>query len=162
MNLQSLFNMQRQLDQHIETNHNLQNEDLVSRKLLALLVELGELANETRCFKFWSLKPSADKKVILEEFVDGVHFLLSLGIEWGFDSIEELPVKADKETATEQFLHVFSLLTQLKGSVDQEQYIEAFSSYMGLGEILGFAAEEVKTAYIMKNEVNFKRQDEGY
>ncbi|MFS3928473.1 dUTP diphosphatase [Priestia flexa] len=162
MNLKSLFNMQRQLDQHIETSHNLQNEDLVSRKLLALLVELGELANETRCFKFWSLKPSADKKIILEEFVDGVHFLLSLGIEWGFDSIEELPVNADKETATEQFLHVFSLLTQLKATVSLEQYIEAFSSYMGLGEVLGFAAEEVKTAYIMKNEVNFKRQDEGY
>jgi len=60
LNLQQLFTMQRQLDQHIEDKHELHKEDLIPRKLLALLVEIGELANETRCFKFWSVKPPAE------------------------------------------------------------------------------------------------------
>ncbi len=76
--------MQQALDSHIEEKHQLQNEDLFTRKTLALLVEIGELANETRCFKFWSVKPASEKQVVLEEFVDGIHFILSLGIECGF------------------------------------------------------------------------------
>ena len=112
MNLQQLFTMQRQLDQHIEDKHQLHKEDLVPRKLLALLVEMGELANETRCFKFWSVKPPAEDAVILEEFVDGVHFILSLGIEKGYDDLTELPKVKAADSKTAQFyryLHKFLL-----------------------------------------------------
>ncbi len=45
---------------------------------LALTIELAELANETRCFKYWSSKGPSEREVILEEFVDSIHFLLSL------------------------------------------------------------------------------------
>src|SRR3954454_6608730 len=85
MDFEKLFQMQKGLDNHIEEKHRLEDEDLFSRKILALFVELGELANETRCFKFWSVKPASARSVILEEFVDGIHFILSLGIECGFD-----------------------------------------------------------------------------
>ncbi|TYR82200.1 dUTPase [Priestia megaterium] len=162
MNLQSLFNMQRQLDQHIEENHQLQSENLATRKILALLVEMGELANETRCFKFWSVKPPAEQHVILEEFVDGVHFLLSLGIECDFDSISALPVQTPKQSATEQFLHVFSLVVQFQESRTEERYIEMFSAYMTLADVLGFTAAAIEKAYMSKNEVNFQRQHQGY
>src|SRR5699024_5876901 len=80
-----LFNMQAKLDQYIAENHNLTKKDnLVSKRYLALLVELGELANETRCFKFWSTKAPSHNDVILEEYVDGVHFILSLVLDLDF------------------------------------------------------------------------------
>jgi dimeric dUTPase (all-alpha-NTP-PPase superfamily) len=41
---------------------------------------MGELANEVRCFKFWSYKLPSEEKVILEEYVDGIHFITSLAI----------------------------------------------------------------------------------
>src|SRR3954469_23285631 len=105
MQLETLFEMQAGLDRYIEENHQLENEDLFNRKVLALLVEIGELANETRCFKFWSVKPPSDKQVILEEFVDGVHFILSLGIECDFHK-ETLLIKNNPTTlsVTDQFL----------------------------------------------------------
>ena len=84
MNIEKLMTMQAGLDQHIELKHGLQSENLVERKILALLVELGELANETRCFKFWSLKGPADQETILMEYVDGIHFILSLANDHGF------------------------------------------------------------------------------
>ncbi|MEX2104164.1 MAG: dUTP diphosphatase, partial [Bacilli bacterium] len=49
MNLQFLFHIQKNLDDRIIEEHGLIREHLLSHKLLALLVELGELANETRC-----------------------------------------------------------------------------------------------------------------
>ncbi|NNV07162.1 dUTPase [Geobacillus sp. MMMUD3] len=55
MNLQKLFELQRRLDEHIEKEHPRQEgEDRLAKKILALMVELGELANEARFFKYWS------------------------------------------------------------------------------------------------------------
>ncbi|MGG6437401.1 dUTP diphosphatase [Saccharococcus caldoxylosilyticus] len=55
MNLAKLFEMQRQLDEHIEKEHPRElGEDRLAKKILALMVELGELANEARFFKYWS------------------------------------------------------------------------------------------------------------
>lgn len=47
--------IQADLDKHILENHNLSGKDLYLQKKTALLVELGELANELRFFKFWSI-----------------------------------------------------------------------------------------------------------
>src|SRR5699024_5123946 len=41
-----LFSMQKQLDTYIEHNHNREPTDLFHEKYVALLVEIGELANE--------------------------------------------------------------------------------------------------------------------
>lgn len=55
MNLSKLFELQRQLDAHIEKEHPRQpGEDRLAKKILALQVELGELAQEWRGFKYWS------------------------------------------------------------------------------------------------------------
>ena len=97
MNLQKLFELQRKLDEHIEQQHQRQEgEDRLGKKILALLVEIGELANETRCFKFWSNKGPSDKNVILEEAADVLHFLLSIGNDIGAneDDIIIIPTKA--------------------------------------------------------------------
>lgn len=162
MNYQQLFHMQKELDRHIETKHQLQDEDLFERKVLALLVELGELANETRCFKFWSLKFSSPQETVLEEFVDGIHFILSLGIECGFDR-EDLAFTIDKkESVNSQFLSVYDQIGIFRTSRSLKDYKELFSAYLNLGEMLGFSSSEIKNAYVEKNEVNYKRQAEGY
>ena len=44
-------------------------------------MEFGEFANATRCFKYWSNKPSEAQDIVLDEYVDGLHFFLSLGID---------------------------------------------------------------------------------
>lgn len=55
MNLTKLFEMQVQLDADIMANHPVQEgEDRFGKKVLALLVELGELGQEWRGFKYWS------------------------------------------------------------------------------------------------------------
>lgn len=54
MNLDKLFKTQELLDKKIIDTKGLHDEDLLDKKILALQVELGELANEWRGFKFWS------------------------------------------------------------------------------------------------------------
>ncbi|QCJ43689.1 dUTPase [Bacillus sp. S3] len=163
MQLENLFRMQKALDTHIEEKHQLQDEDLFAKKVLALLVEIGELANETRCFKFWSVKPSSAKEVILEEFVDGVHFILSLGIVCGFYGRElELETSESDMNVTEQFLSVYEKIMFFQKSRDFTDYKRLFESYLQLAALLGFKNAEIEKAYFAKNEVNYQRQMNNY
>ncbi|KOO46874.1 dUTP diphosphatase [Priestia koreensis] len=162
MKLVRLFAMQKELDMHIETTHQLKEENLIQRKVLALLVELGEFANETRCFKFWSVKGASPKETILEEYVDGIHFLLSLGIEFSLHDMDVITSSERGEDVTEQFLKVYDGVLGLRTEPNRQSYVEVFGDYLALGEMLGFTNEDVEDAYMSKNEVNYQRQKEGY
>lgn len=161
MNWDELFQVQKQLDHYIEQNHDLTAQDLFQEKHLALLVELGELANETRCFKFWSNKPRNEKAVILEEYVDGLHFILSLGLLKGYrydgGNIEKATI-----SETEQFNQVFDACFRFKNNPGEETYKKLFEEHLRLGELLGFGEAEIQEAYFKKNDTNYNRQKQGY
>lgn len=163
MELQKIFTMQKGLDSYIEKKHGLEKEDLFDKKVLALLVELGELANETRCFKFWSIKSPPPREVILEEFVDGVHFIASLGIECGYDNLEVVEGKKGMNRGmTEQFLRVFQAVETFRTSKEKSHYVDVWEEYLNLAILLGFSEEEIKNGYVSKNEVNYQRQKDNY
>jgi len=170
MNLVKLFELQRQLDEHIEKEHPRQEgEDRLSKKILALQVELGELANELpEVFKFWSNKKNNREKA-LEEFCDGLHFLLSVGLEITEPGMIDLKrfnlEKADN--ITDQFLWLMDDVTDLYNSLYNDgnsklAYEFLLLRFIHLGEMLGFTWNEVEEAYMQKNAENHARQERGY
>ncbi|WP_121614767.1 dUTP diphosphatase [Virgibacillus halodenitrificans] len=196
MNLQKLFQIQKQLDDRIVKEHGLEGQDLLDKKILALQVELGELANEQRSWKFWShdQRPRGqdnyleyrpvdqggnhwiNKNPLLEEYVDGIHFFLSLANDLKINP-SDFVVEGDytKETTTETFNEVFSLVSSIQVLMDvdvpatitmkdiQEVLHEAFSCYVGLAEkFLDFTWEQIEQAYLDKNKINHERQATGY
>ncbi|MCC5909447.1 MAG: dUTP diphosphatase [Clostridiaceae bacterium] len=161
MNIEKLYHIQEQLDKTIADKHHLHNKDLVPFKILALEVELGELANETRCFKFWSTKPPAPKATILEEYVDCLHFILSIGLDKGFSNTV-IEMQDNEKDLIQQFQQVFTESSQLQQHTKVENYKSLFEAFLTLGEKLDFTWQEIESAYLMKNEVNHQRQEEGY
>ncbi|WP_018921682.1 dUTP diphosphatase [Salsuginibacillus kocurii] len=159
--MNELFALQKTLDDRILEEHGLRREDLFKEKILALQVEMAELANETRCFKYWSTKPASDRDVILEEYVDGLHFILSLGIDRGVT--EDMPSpETVPSSLTEAFLVLNKTISTFAEAKDHSTYQSLFQSYLELGQALGFAQEETINAYREKNETNHQRQNEGY
>lgn len=161
MKLHKLFTMQRALDSYIQTNKDVK-EDVFIKKGLALLVELAELANETRCFKFWSEKGPSERSVILEEYVDSIHFLLSLGIEKEMDDLENWPTREIQADLTQLFLQTNEAILVFLNNPSKENYARAWVLYGAIAKSLGFENEEVVEAYISKNEMNYERQKNGY
>lgn len=161
MNFHRLFLIQKGLDDRIRQEHGLIGRDLIADKVLALQVELAELANETRCFKYWSKKPPADRDVILEEYVDGLHFVISLGIELGYE-YEPTDLQAGFGSLTERFTALLALTAVFGQRREVDVYRELFDAIWGLGSGLGFTAAEIEAAYLAKNEVNHRRQEQGY
>jgi len=161
MNLQRLFKMQDALDKRIELEHDLAGVPLLRKKILSLQVELGELANETRCFKFWSIKDPSKNDVILEEYVDCLHFILSIGLEKNFENIT-LNTKCITFELSEQFLNLYINITDFINSSSFDNYSNIFENFLCLGENLGFSKKDIENAYLYKNNINHERQDNGY
>lgn len=161
MDWKTLFTMQKQLDTYIETNQEVSGRDLFEEKVLALFAEIGELANETRCFKFWSSKPKSEADIILAEYVDGLHFIMSLGLDYGYQ-YEPQSIKTDSSSETEHFNRVFASSTAFKQKPSAANYDNLFVRYLELGNKLGFNEEAIYQGYRKKNEINYERQDEGY
>ncbi|MHA6252069.1 dUTP diphosphatase [Oceanobacillus sp. CAU 1775] len=161
MNWDKLYSMQEQLDSYIHKNHQVEGQDLFNERYLALLVELGELANETRCFKFWSTKKRSADDVVLAEYVDGIHFLLSIGLAKSY-RYEDTKLQPSELSETEQFNNIFLKAAFFKENPNKEKYNELFTEYLKLGQLLGFTEEAIQQAYFVKNEINFERQNSGY
>lgn len=179
MNLTKLFEMQRVLDERIVKEKGLEDQDLLPQKILALQVELGECANEWRGFKYWSKdqQPRTLKKEhdffsdevvkeynpLLEEYIDCLHFILSIGLTEDFYedlSNDIIPLKT--KTITISFIRVFDQVSRLYDDFDAYEYQNLLEYFLGLGEMLGFTWEQIEEAYMSKNQTNHKRQDTGY
>lgn len=98
--LELMYEMQKELDAKIIKEKGLEGQNLLPNTVLALQVEICELANEWRGFKHWSndreprtaafslVKPSEMatqqedgtwvRNALLEEYVDCLHFFLSI------------------------------------------------------------------------------------
>lgn len=178
--ISDLYEKQYKLDTYIKGNQveeDFNTYDLIS----AFLVELGEFLNEVRAFKYWSVK-EIDKEKAHEEFVDGVHFILSIGNHfWGLEkmgiissSLEERLEKLEtgekdlyigkkcdyKNKFVSRSISLFSNSNCLYGTL--EEYIDYVVSFMKLGMNVGMGIEDIINEYNKKHEINYLRQVNGY
>ena len=161
VNLKELYLLQAELDKEIATIHHVSYESTHSKRLLALIIEIGELANETRCFKYWSLKGPSPKEVIMDEFADGLHFLLSLGIPLNASKFEYDLVKSDLDL-TSQFHQVYQYSLALENHYDLMHYEKAMQAFLNLALSLDMTSEDIISSYKAKLSVNHKRQENKY
>lgn len=161
INLKELYSLQASLDAEIATNHGVSYETTFEKRLLALIVEIGELANETRCFKYWSNKGPSPKEVVMDEFADGIHFLLSLGIPLKANKFE-YEIKKSNLSLTRQILEVYKAATALVDHYDLAHYEDAFQKYLNLSTSIGMSEEEIISSYKAKLKVNHTRQETNY
>ena len=146
-------------------------EELLDETILALLVEVGELANTTRCFKHWSTKGMMDKEVVLDELADVWHFYLSIGnqIKEEYMSIDESLTWTDRKGGLTFHLLVLYFYCGEFGNICHVVSEDLTETYNRIGDeiikitnLLDFTDKEVEQAYLKKHEENYKRQREGY
>ncbi|GGJ86080.1 hypothetical protein GCM10007063_05740 [Lentibacillus kapialis] len=155
MNLEQLRPIQKQLDDKILEQHGLTESNLSVQKASALICELWECMNESKVFKYWSVKkPNRDE--LLEEYVDSIHFALSLANDIGLSDYEYVD-------PGENDLNILAIgLTNMITRLPVEKNIEQVLNYLiKLGYQLGFTEEDVINEYYNKNKENHARQESG-
>ena len=159
--LSDLYKKQKELDLEIAKNHNVTYQSTRNKRTLALLVELGEFSNATRTFKYWSNKGPESKERVLDEFADGLHFILSLGIDQGFE-VDSIEVEDDEDSLTDTLLKTYELTSIFYSCQTQSNYLMVFISYLRCLFKLGFSWEEARDAYYLKLKENHVRQETNY
>lgn len=161
LNLSELIPLQNELDERIMALHHEERKSTQLKRILALVVEISELANETRSFKYWSLKGPSEKDVLLEEFSDSIHFILSLGIDL---SLVQLEVECDEQSydLSRLFLEWTESAVQLMHDFNVSNYQVCANYCAKIAYTLEFNENEVLETYYKKNKKNHNRQDQAY
>ena len=161
IDLTNLYQKQKELDARIAENHHVTYGTTRERRILALLVEIGEFANATRCFKYWSNKPSEAMDIVLDEYVDGLHFFLSLGIDINTSKKQYNYIKK-ADNLTKQILEVYRLASNFYKMQDEKSYIKAFQAFINITPLLKVRWTTIEKAYYKKLGENYHRQDTNY
>lgn len=151
---------QKALDERIFAAHNTTREATRQARILALIVECAEFANEMRSFKYWSRKAASPSAILLEEFADGLHFLVSLCIDLAITpSIAMIPSQLSDIDLT---LEVLSSCVKCAQGCDETHLVAAFHAYASLAHRCNFTPTQLFQAYQQKHHKNHVRQDEHY
>lgn len=174
--LEQMYEMQKELDARIIHEKGLEGIDLLPNTVLALQVEIAELANEWRGFKHWSNYRDPRREKMLEEYVDCLHFLLSIARQLDLPPddlyIPDDIVEGETSVLFTELLHNVGMINgqlflyhkpENVRNHQREHFRGALACFYGLGEQrLGFTFQQICEAYIAKNKVNHDRQKNGY
>lgn len=160
MNLNTLFKKQKELDEYIYERNNVTAEEVFERKIVALLVELGELANELQFFKYWKESTNIDRQRAIEEYIDVIHFAIGLAIDLGIDEYKYSEMRP--RDLNKLFIGIANLATVLSISKEKEHAKLLIDNVITLGYQLGLTEEIILSEYDKKNKINYKRQNSNY
>ncbi|VEU62835.1 dUTP diphosphatase [Mycoplasmopsis bovirhinis] len=166
MNLIQLFEMQKKLDEKIEKKHesispNFSKKEITLQRTLALMVEASEFINEVQSFKYWKQNKNISKTKVLEEFVDLLHFFISLSYQ--NDVPHTLNPKINEYNDINlQFKELFINISEILKQPNKENIQISFEIALGCFEMLGYNYNELFEAYFFKNQKNYKRLYSNY
>ena len=133
------------------------DSEMVKKNKLELLVEIGELANETRYFKYWSNKPM-DIDLVKMEYADCIimtfYFFNIMNI-----SLDEEFKKVDEYDNVDIFGRLYKLASDFYYNDSRELIKEIFVTIINLGYLIGLNNNDIINACmtkINKNKANFR------
>ena len=134
--------------------------EMVKKNKLELLVEIGELANETRYFKYWSKKPiniELAKGEFADCFIMTLYFFNIMNI-----NLDEEFKKIGKYNKVDIFARLYKLASDFYYDDSKDIIKEFFSTLITLGYIIGFTDEDIINLSLAKIERDKERFEEGF
>ncbi|QXM06301.1 dUTP diphosphatase [Crassaminicella indica] len=162
MDLNQLFKVQEIIENNIKQftdikEDTLGKENVFDLRFLALQVKTGEIANLTKCYKYFKVKENIPKEKLMIRYIDALKFLLSIGNVHHFNVINGEAINSiEKENSIiKLFSYIFDDIKDLKHAILQDDYVlslsiyvRLFARFINLGELLGFSFQEVYNYYV--------------
>ena len=86
------------------------NTTRINQKILSFLHDLSEVALESRCYLFWEKEEPVNHQQLLENYLEGLTMLMSIGYELRIDSIKN-------HTEIPENLDIYSLFFKIHRSI---------------------------------------------
>lgn len=156
-----VYEENKKLDQKFDELYNMNDIDIIRKNKLELLVELGELANETKCFKYWSNKPSKLDK-IKEEYADCLIMVLCFFNMYNIKLNEDFKITKIRYDMIDLICHLFSKCSEFYHNENRDLIKEIFVNFIELGHQLSLSDDEIIEVCLKKIKINYNRFIRGF
>lgn len=161
LELSEIYKETKYLDELFDIQNNIREEEIIKKNILELLVEIGELANETRCFKHWSTKGPSEKEIILDEYIDCLFMILYFSNITGVTLEEDFP-KAIELDMVDAFIQLYQHTCLLQEGLTKDKIKRLLVDIMYLGKLLEFSIEDLEMGTQHKSKIIQERFRENY
>ena len=156
------YQRNKQLDKMYEEKYGSIDNKCYEKNCLELIVEICELCNESKCFKYWTIK-KPDRKLLLEEYADCLSMLLCIFNHYEVDEIKII----DRELSDDIviiFNDVIRMCTMLMNEdiVTDELLYEIFTYLLHISKLLNLDDKDIIDACYMKLGKNIERLNSDY
>jgi len=156
------YQRNKQLDKMYEERYGDIVNNVYEKNCLELIVEICEFANESKCFKYWTIK-KPDRSLLLEEYADCLSMLFCIFNYNDIDSVSLLDIELDNDIVF-MFNELIRMCTSLmdKNNVNKEILLRIFTYLLHVGNLLEISNNELLDACYMKLGKNIDRLNSNY
>ena len=141
-----VYDANKELDKMFDNTF--KDNEIIKKNKLELLVEIGELANETRYFKYWSKKP-IDMNLVCGEYADCIIMTLYFFNIMNINLYEDFP-KINEYDKVDIFARLYKLASDFYYCDNKEIIKEVFVTLINLGYIIGFNDTDIINSCMTK------------
>ena len=154
-----ILKVNQELDKVFDEKYS-NDKDYYNKNCIALLVELGEFINETKCFKYWSIKkPNMDN--VLEEYAYCITMCLSFFTHLNVE-LKDIPMHSDINDIFILINEIFKDATNMIEYGNGDLIKKIFSNLLYLGELLNLDKNDVYNACYQKMNIIEERLNSDY
>ncbi len=117
------------------------HDDFVKKNKLELLVEIGELANESRCFKYWS-KKEVNTELLGYELSDTIIMVLCFCNYLNID-LNDIEINRINKSNVDLFFDIYEQANIFVKSEDKEILKNLFNLLINMGYNLYFSDDDI-------------------
>lgn len=135
-------------------------DDIHEKNCIELIIELGEFINETKCFKYWTVKePNIDN--VYEEAADVIGMILCLYNHYKIDEVCKSKIKLTDNLIYE-INKLFNDMTKILENGNENISKCIFTRFMHICELLNLNEDRLLKECERKIKINIERLKTNY
>ena len=123
------------------------NTTRINQKILSFLHDLSQVTLESRCYLFWEKEEPVNHQQLLENYLEGLTMLMSIGYELRIDSIKNHTEIPENQDLYSLFFKIYQSILNVQKQYSSEDYQNTIDDYFTLGFKLGIDIDEIIDNY---------------
>ena len=158
--LRKIYQRNKELDHIFMKKYEEKEPQYFEKNCIEFLVEFGEFVNETKCFKYWTIKKPKMEDVY-EELADCITMILTMYYVLKID-ITDLKEHHKSTNVLEVINHIYSQGSKLMTKLDEDLVKDILANLFYLAELLELDKEEIYRVLTYKQDKVEERLNSDY
>lgn len=158
--LKKIYERNKELDHIFMKKYEAQEPLYFEKNCIEFLVEFGEFVNETKCFKYWTIKKPKMEDVY-EELADCITMILTMYYVLKMD-ITDLKEHHKSTNVLEVINYIYSQGSNLMTKINEDLVKDILANLFYLAELLELDKEEIYRVLTYKQDKVEERLNSDY